>query len=287
MRSADPAPAAREVAAGAVAVRPLRTAEDYAACLQLQDETWGAQFSERVPAAILKVAQRIGGVAAGAFDPDGRLLGFVFGMTGVQDGHLVHWSDMLAVREGLRDAGIGRRLKEFQRDAVRRLGVTTILWTYDPLVARNAHLNFNRLGVHVTEYVRDMYGADTDSALHRGLGTDRFVVAWPVAEDGDARTVRDVLARLPAAADAPLANGESSADRAATPLVRVEIPPDIHAVQAASLEQAAAWRADTRRAFEHFLARGYAVTGFYRDRDSGRCFYVLHSAATDDERWQV
>ena len=261
-----------------VAVRPLRTPEDYAACIRLQEETWGAQFSERVPAAILKVSQRIGGVAAGAFDPAGRLLGFVFGMTGVQDGRLVHWSDMLAVRPELRDRGLGRLLKEFQRDAVRPLGVAEIQWTYDPLVARNAHLNINRLGVRVVEYVRDMYGSDTDSALHRGLGTDRFVVGWPVADGGSEAAARDVLARLPGAADGPVANSAGAdGDLAGAPLLRVEIPPDVHAVQAASLERAAAWRASTRRAFEHFLTRGYAVAGFYRDAD--RCFYVLQSAA--------
>src|SRR5919201_4895873 len=188
-------------------VRHVRTHEEYVSCVALQEETWGAAFSERAPAAILKVSQRLGGIAAGAFDAQDRLLGFVFGITGVEHGRLVHWSDMLAVRPEFRDHGIGRRLKEFQRDALRALGVELVYWTFDPLVARNAHLNFNRLGVRVAEYVIDMYGSDTDSALHRGLGTDRFVVAWPVAPDaGDPLATRDVLARLPDAADAPIAN---------------------------------------------------------------------------------
>src|SRR5690349_9405309 len=60
--SADAAPAA--LPAG-IHVRHLRTHEDFLACVALQDETWGAGFSERVPMAILKVSQRIGGVAAG------------------------------------------------------------------------------------------------------------------------------------------------------------------------------------------------------------------------------
>ena len=74
------------------------------------------------------------------------MLGFVFGMTGVQDGRLVHWSDLLAVRPEARDRGLGRRLKLYQRSLVAELGVTRMLWTYDPLVARNAHLNLNALG---------------------------------------------------------------------------------------------------------------------------------------------
>ena len=94
-----------------IEVRPLRTHDEFARCVEMQNDVWGAEFSERVPAALLKVTQRIGGIAAGAFDGD-DLLGFVFGMTGLENDRLVHWSDMLAVREDMRDHGIGRRLKE-------------------------------------------------------------------------------------------------------------------------------------------------------------------------------
>ena len=47
--------------------------------------------------------------------------------------------------------------------------------TYDPLVARNAHLNINVFGARIAEYVEDMYG-ETESPLHQGIGTDRFIV---------------------------------------------------------------------------------------------------------------
>ena len=55
--------------------------------------------------------------------PHGRMLGFVFGLTGVRDGRLVHWSDMLAVREEARGKQLGERLKHYQRDVVRAIGV--------------------------------------------------------------------------------------------------------------------------------------------------------------------
>src|SRR4051812_4500327 len=170
-------------AAGNVTIRALASPADYAACVALQRLTWGAGFADVVPASILKVSQRMGGIAAGAFAADGTLLGFVYGLTGVEDGHVVHWSDMLAVRPEAQNLGLGRRLKEFQRDAMKEIGAGVIYWTYDPLVARNAHLNFNVFGVRVVEYVRDMYGSDTGSDLHRGIGTDRLVVGWPVPDD--------------------------------------------------------------------------------------------------------
>src|SRR3954464_452827 len=163
-------------------IRPLRTLDELRACVSLQRETWGNEFTDVVPTSILKVSQRVGGVAAGAFDDENALLGFVYGLTGVENGRIVHWSDMLAVRPEARRLGLGRRLKEYQRSVVRERGGEGIYWTYDPLVARNAHLNFNRLGVRLDEYAEDMYGI-TDSVLHGGIPTDRLVVGWPTRDD--------------------------------------------------------------------------------------------------------
>lgn len=267
----------------AITVRQLRTHEEFVACVDLQHAVWGANFSERVPTALLKVAQRIGGIAAGAFDADGQIVGFVFGLTGVEHGRLVHWSDMLAVRADRRDHGIGRHLKEFQRDHLRALGITRIYWTYDPLVARNAHLNLNRLGAHVVEYVIDMYGSETSSVLHRGLGTDRFIVAWDI--DRAAPVGRDELGahHPPAVRTAPILNPigpdglpivPELADFGTPPQVRIAIPIAIDQVQAESLAAAARWRASTRRAILWAFDKGYTIIGFYRDDQAGCGFYV-------------
>jgi predicted GNAT superfamily acetyltransferase len=287
----DHGPAASEAQID-VDVRPLATLDEYRACVALQRATWGEDFSEVVPLSLLKVCQRIGGVTAGAFDEHGALLGFVFGLTGVDDdGRLIHWSDMLAVRRGYRNHGLGRRLKVYQREVLRALGVETIYWTFDPLVARNAHLNVNRLRARIVEYVPDMYGT-TDSPLHRGLGTDRFIVAWPIAgTGGDAPP--GATAPLAGAGEgagesepieAPLVNpvpaGEPStlvidaAERRA-PRVRVQVPLDIQKVQDSSLEQAAAWRRNTRASFLVLHDLGYQVVGFQRGDTSGPCGYLL------------
>ncbi len=258
----------------------MRTHDEFIRCVELQHDVWGASFTERVSVGMLKVVQRIGGIAAGAFEPDGRLVGFVFGLTGVEGGRLVHWSDMLAVREHLRDHGIGRRLKEFQRDTVQQLGVTRIYWTFDPLVSRNAHFNLTRLGAHVVEYVPDMYGGDTNSALHRGVGTDRFIVAWDIDR---AHGVGDDAANgASAAADAPVLNPVGADGLPAIPdvdghvpaTVRVAVPEAIEQVQSQSVENAARWRASTRRALVWALDQGYHVSAFVRDDGAHYGFYV-------------
>ena len=219
---------------------------------------WGRAFAGITPASILQVAGRIGGVIAGAFDQRGSLLGFVFGMTGVRGGAIVHWSHMLAVLPAAQNHGIGRRLKEFQRAAAAKLGAETIYWTFDPLVARNAHLNFNVLGVQALEYVRDMYGEST-SPVHRGIGTDRLIVSWPAND-----RVLEAQRRRVASGGPPAPNAES----------RTEIPADIAVVQADDLEAARRWRVRTRTSFESLLGSGWVVRGFRIDGGVGHYYWT-------------
>lgn len=263
-----------------IAIRQFRTHTEYKACVALQQETWGAVFTEMVPPSILLVSQKIGGVAAGAFDEHDRLIGFVFGLTGVKNGRLVHWSDMLAVRPEARDLGIGKRLKLYQRELVQALGVETIYWTYDPLVARNAHLNLNRLGVDVEEYVPDMYDSDSQSDLHRGLALDRFVVAWHISSDKPSKETEDNSAKAherfkDAGIITPHGQCATLSENSAFvhARMRIEIPPDIQAVKESSLETAMQWQASVRQACLFYLDHGYRVAGFYRDPENGRCFY--------------
>lgn len=277
------APAPRD----GITIRRVHTNDEYDACVRMQHAIWGDDFTEIVPATMLKVTQHIGGVTAGAFDASGRLLGFVFGMMGAIDGKLVHWSDMLAVHRDARNKGLGRRLKLFQRDLLRPLGVDRMFWTYDPLVAKNAYLNIVRLGARPTEYVIDMYGADTHSALHGGIGTDRFVVAWDLTREGGANT--RATGEDGDARDAPIANALAfdaarrtgpAAELPDVDVVRIEVPADIDAVIARDISTAASLRESTRRAFTHYMDRNYRITGFSHLMPDDRYFYILSRNAS-------
>ncbi|MGH7461579.1 MAG: hypothetical protein ACREMA_11210, partial [Longimicrobiales bacterium] len=259
-----------------VELRRLASPDDFARAVELQRVTWGDSFRDLVPAAMLKVTQKIGGVTAGAFDGRGELVGFVYGLSGFRDNQLIHWSHMLAVKPDLRDHGVGRRLKEFQREQLVAAGIDWIYWTVDPLVARNAHLNLNRLHVQIRDYVPDMYG-DTGSNLH-AFGTDRFVVAWPVSgESAHAnRRVRD--GERAGLWETAILNGldEQTLETLFLPsarpcTVRVEIP---NKVEALGIAEAFAWRTATRRSFLTALRAGYEVSGFCCSGD-GRCFYLM------------
>lgn len=274
-----------------VTIRDLSSHADYAACVELQRDIWGRNFNDAVPASILLVSQKVGGVAAGAFDEHGRLIGFVYGITGVRKGEVVHWSDMLAVRPDAQNLGLGRRLKEFQRQAVARVGARVIYWTYDPLVVRNAHLNFNVFGVRAVEYARDMYGSETGSDLHRGIGTDRLVVAWPVDDAELAVRKREAAAARdayeyqssPIAGDADHPDRKTAASIGKSSRLRIAIPLDISVLQAKDPVRAANWRASTRAAFESSLAAGYSIDGVTVDAESDRGYYLLARAPTRAE----
>lgn len=275
-------------------IRPFETMEQFRECVALQEATWGHGFSERVSPAILKIGQILGGVSSGAYDADNRLVAFVFGLTGLRDGEVVHWSDMLAVRPEVRDGGLGRRLKAYQRDQVLALGIEKMFWTFDPLQSRNAHLNITRLGAVVREYRVDMYG-QTDSPLHRGIGTDRFVPLWqlstervegriaddPAHEFNPSAIDRTSVGVALAASDAR--DGHAHPEAVDLTLgdawVSVAIPADISTLMAQDLELAQAWRAATREALAHYMGLGYEVREFMRGQPAST--YLLARVRED------
>ena len=268
-----------------VTIRPLNTLEEYHRCVELQKETWGEEFTEAVTPSQLMVTQKIGGVAAGAFDSTGRLVGLVIGFSGIREGRPVHWSHMLAVKKGMGGKGIGRRLKEYQRRFLLELGIETAFWTVDPLMAANAHFNFNRLGARPAEYLVDMYGPDTGSVLHSGIGTDRFVMEWNLLDPG----VEAALKGKPciddnAFSESPVINSTTlegipqptEGDLPDLPAVRIEIPYDVQKIKIDSLDLALKWRSSTRHAILHyFMEESYTFDGFKLDSETRRCYYLL------------
>lgn len=261
-----------------ITIRDLRTLEEYVECCEIQEETWGRGFSERVPAAILRVSQKVGGVTAGAFDGNGRMIGFVFGLTGIREGKPAHWSDMLAVREEARGRHIGDRLKHYQRQQVQALGVEVMLWTADPLVARNAHFNINRLGARPVEYVDNMYGI-TGSTLHGALPTDRLVIGWQLT--AEFRHTPGLDAEQPGDAELPMANPlahdglPAFAHAGSGDGARVQVPHDLGAVQDESDDAALRWRLSVRESFHTLMDRGLRVTRFVRPSAGAFPYYVF------------
>jgi predicted GNAT superfamily acetyltransferase len=194
---------------------------------------------------------------------------------------------MLGVIPEMRAGGLGARLKLAQREAALAMGLDLIEWTYDPLQAANAHLNFSKLGVVVQEYEENIYG-ESSSPLHSGTPTDRFVAEWHIREPhverrvsaGGLPTVRDT-----SVAQAPVVNPSIAAEpwlRPGTPdlavdarRLLVEVPIGFSEMLERDRALAHDWRLSTRQIFQHYFARGYRAVDFFLARDAGRGQYLL------------
>jgi predicted GNAT superfamily acetyltransferase len=146
-------------------------------------------------------------------------------------------SHITGVLPGHQSLGLGRVLKQHQRAWALARDVGHITWTFDPLVARNAHFNLRVLGTRVTEYLVNHYGP-MDDGVNRGDETDRIMVSWalaapPVPTPDEGRVV-----------------------------VSVEVPRDIAALRRESPEAAAGWRRRVRDEMLAGLGEGLVVGGF-------------------------
>src|SRR4029453_15120877 len=160
--------------AAGVELRLLTTLEDADRILRVMVATWGGPHV--APRGVLRGWAGSGNLPDGAFRRD-ELVGYVLGWMGLDgDGPHVH-SHMLAVLPGSRSGGVGYALKLAQRAQALEAGYRVVRWTFDPLQARNAHFNLNKLGGQGDRFHRDFYGPMSD-ALNRGDRSDRLVVRW-------------------------------------------------------------------------------------------------------------
>jgi predicted GNAT superfamily acetyltransferase len=276
----------------------LRDLTDIASCrevVRVQEAVWGRD-GETVPASVLFISAKRGGILIGAYvaggiEPAGALVGFVWSLRGVRDGVATHWSHMLGVVPECRNQGVAERLKWAQRERALASNVELIEWTFDPLQAPNAHFNLRVLGAVGASYAENAYGA-LAGTLHRGTPTDRIIVEWRIGEPHVAgrhtrRQAADtkLAVRTPDALTAPEAiqttvrgwwthvaavNANLTERR-----VRVSIPPKFSEMQHEETELALEWRHATREVIASLFARGYRAVDFQLDRETGGGAYLF------------
>ncbi len=178
-------PYAPEVCAVATAleIRDVRGPAELRECQALQRRAWGiTEDGYLVPVATMAAVQKVGGSVLGAFERDGRLLGFAFAFLGRLDGRDILYSQLAAVSPEAQSRGIGRQLKLEQRRRAQAMGLEAVVWAFDPLQASNAFFNLGVLGARCRHYEVDLYGSRSD-ALNMGLATDRLMAEWPTERE--------------------------------------------------------------------------------------------------------
>jgi predicted GNAT superfamily acetyltransferase len=248
-----------------IEVRECRAVEEFDACVALQREAFGYSDLEISPRRYLILSRRAGGWTLGAFDGH-VLVGFVHHLVAVRGGtEITGYSHMMAVTRSFQNRGIGALLKWAQRERALAEGRSYITWTWNPMQARNAHFNLNRLGVTVRSYAPNFYGTETPLAPHAhdaagasGIDSDRLFADW------DLRSERVT----------ELAEGHAPAQPLPDPIETIEVPPDWNALV---LHDAAAARREQRRVrsqFQKAFAAGLVCAAFSRDAAHPR--YLLY-----------
>jgi len=249
-----------------ITYRHIKHPHEFAQVTDLEILIWGV--SERV--AIAEHTQYVllhtGGCIIGAFD-ETQLVGFALGFATAR-GQL--WSHIAAVHPGYQRQGIGYKLKQLQRTWAIEQGYQRIGWTFDPLMAANAHFNLRLLKAQSNTYHVNFYG-EMDDDLNAGLPSDRLEITWHLTQDN--------VLPLPSSEQVPflLRAGDGQApilqDRPAQPLCRVEIPMDFPKIKASDPPLAINWRYALRDVFVFAFEERYTAVDFVRQ--SGKSWYLL------------
>ena len=215
-------------------IRSLTTIGEMQEASALLQNVWGGD-RDTMPAPLMRALAHSGNYVVGLFEGD-RMVGASVAFFEAPARRAMH-SHITGVHPDLQGHGIGRALKQHQREWALAQDVGHISWTFDPLVARNAHFNLRVLGARVTEYLPNQYGA-MDDGINSGDESDRVMVSWALA--------------APPAPDPP-AEGVAAT---------VAVPHDIETLRREAPADAAAWRTRVREAFLGHLAGGLLVGGF-------------------------
>ncbi|MFI1380568.1 hypothetical protein [Embleya sp. NPDC020886] len=273
------ASAARAGTRSGVRIRMLDSTARGHACARFLCEVWQTD-PDRPPLAgdVVKAMADAGSYVAGAFDEadgDDRLLGACVGLWGPPGRPGMH-SHIAGVHVSARGREVGYALKLDQRAHALEHGVDHITWTFDPLVARNAHFNLHKLGGTANTYLPDYYGPLSDG-LNSADESDRLMLRW------DLRGARAVAACDEDTGPAPTPAGPTPralldidgdrpvTRRAGDATVLVAVPPDIDLLRVHRPSVARDWRLALRDTLGTLLAEGARLVDF----DRAACGYVL------------
>ncbi|MBE2270975.1 MAG: GNAT family N-acetyltransferase [Anaerolinea sp.] len=282
-----------------IEIRPLHALAEMRAAVDLQTVYWGNESESVIPAHMLFSLANHGGHVLAAFDGD-KMVGVLVGFLGTNMeeadrpamANLQIVSKRMVVLPDYRGDGIGYRLKRAQRSMAITQGIRLIVWTFDPLLSTNAHLNIRKLAAISHEYLEDYYGTDESGGLARLGSSDRLAVEWWVTnrrvEDRLYGKRSDVTFSQYLEAETPILNPTTVLDSGfaapsattAVPkgsLALLEIPVNTPQIERVDPDLAHVWRMHIREQFKLLFGRGYVVTDFLHETHEGRerAFYLL------------
>ncbi|WP_159502003.1 GNAT family N-acetyltransferase [Microbacterium sp. 18062] len=215
-------------------IRMLESVDDAFTASDVLSQVWDGDRSG-MPPNLLRALSSAGEYTAGLFVGE-RMVGASVAFFAEPAARSMH-SHITGVLGEFRGHGLGTLLKRHQQEWALARGVGRITWTFDPLVARNAHVNLTVLGTRAVEYLVNQYGP-MDDGVNRGDETDRILVSWELASASAAPPRPDQVVAV------------------------VAVPADIEAVRREAPVEAATWRHTVREQLQGHLAAGLVIGGF-------------------------
>jgi len=242
-------------------IRPCETIEELDACIRLQREVFALPDLEISPRRHLIVTGQAGGFTLGAFATKNELIGFVLTVPGFRGPERIFYSHMTAVKKDFQAQGIGVRLKWAQRERALAENVRFIKWTFQPIQARNAFFNLEKLGVVIKKYAPNFYGTDYstshDQTQKIGLDSDRLFAEWNLKNE-----------KVEA-----LSKNKSFAEKSEA-VKAIEIPNDWNALLKSDIKKAKAEQRRVREEFQNAFSQGLICRGFRRGEKNPK--YLLY-----------
>lgn len=229
-------------------------------CIELQRRVFASPDLEISPVRHLIVAKYAGGFTLGAYSNE-KLIGFVLSLPMFQGNERAFYSHMTAVDNSFQSLGIGAKLKWAQRERALADGATYIKWTYQPVLARNAFFNLERLGVTINTYMPNFYGTGAEANETKAevleVESDRLFADWNLNSP-------KVVA---------FSKGEQFEETGE--VVRtVEIPPNWNEFVVKETKKAIAEQERIKHEFETAFAEGLVAKGFERSETNPK--YLLY-----------
>jgi predicted GNAT superfamily acetyltransferase len=261
--------AAAAAARAGVRIRRLATIDEFVELDAVFTRVWGNRGGRAIaPVEMTQALHFAGNYIVGAYDGE-RMVGGAHAFLGRHEGRLHLHSHITGVVPELQTHAIGYAVKLHQRAWAMANGIDEIIWTFDPLIRRNAYFNLSKLGARVTGYHANFYG-DLPDDINAGDESDRAVITWMV-------TAPDVDAALAGSRPKPPAAGGDLDvildERCATHDVDLErrrplrawVPEDIVALRRTEPASALAWRRGLRDTLGRAIEAGYEAVAMSRD----------------------
>lgn len=256
-----------------VLIRPVEQLGELRRVSDLQKIVWNAAEHIAIPAEYMNVVVKSGGCVLGAFEGE-DLLAFTLSVPAF-DARLrpYHHLHMLGTHPQARGRGLAYELLQEQYTRSAAMGISRLVWTFDPFEFTNARLYLHRASAVVASpYLPNEYGD-----WGNGLPTDRFTATRYLQQPARLPSqafgaLEDLKAHYTVVNEQGLqANGQALPTEAR---IAVMMPANFGEIVRNDIALACAWKAAIGAIFTHYLRAGYVVCDLVRV--AGETFYLLH-----------